>query len=116
MIFQIPPYILFKGERKSPAVLAEKHPAELLRVAVGWTKKGVLTREFMRKHYVPHLRKAVGSDAIGMAVFDCAPAHMTNRNFIPLNFCLVTSLQVLQLGCSLLTWMQQVPIENTMVI
>ena len=33
----------------------------------------------MTKHYVPHLRKAVESDAGGMAVFDCAPPHMGEK-------------------------------------
>ena len=37
------------------------------------------------------------------------------RNFI-LIFCMVLSVQVLQLGCSLLIRMQRVRIENTMVI
>ena len=74
-IFHIPPYILFKGEPKSAAILGEQHPG----VAVGWTKKGVITSDFMSKHYVPQLRKAVGSNALGMALFDCAPAHFSQE-------------------------------------
>ena len=28
---------------------------------------------------MPRLRKAVGSNAVGMALFDCTPAHMTEE-------------------------------------
>ena len=44
---------------------------------MGWTAKGIINSDFMCQKYAPHLRGAVGSDALGMVVIDSASAHCT---------------------------------------